>query len=105
MWVAWIIREGKLADRYAEAEKSLHDVIDRHRNAKRVQANMKAAKEIKNRLIEAYLLRTELKSHQLLIYLYNQQEQFDKMNAAIDDYVQLYKGHSSCKPIEAMKRQ
>ncbi len=67
-WIAWIIIKSGQTDRLPEAEKVLGEVISARQAAKRVAADLAVAKSERfGDTIKAYMARTEMKAHILLL--------------------------------------
>jgi len=67
-WISWIIFRTKNEQRYQEAEELLRGVIARHKDAGWTQADLKAAKQLQNKLV-ANAMRTERMAYWLLVPL------------------------------------
>ena len=97
-WIAWIIVEADLEDRFTEAEQVLQKLIESHRAAHRTQNDLEAAKQRENGLgITKWMDRTERKGHRLLIDLLLKQNKLEQAKAAACDYAKLHTGHITVK--------
>jgi len=98
-WIAWIIIEGKIKDRYAEAEEHLNAIITKYKDEKRVQKDVAASKALNNPEI-LRLERTEMKSYILLLQHYEREGQNDKFLKGVADYAKMFQDHPTVKSIE-----
>jgi len=67
-WIAWIIMQARLKDRYPEAERLLQELKQQHADSNRSQDDVKAAKELKNSLVKR-LPRVEQDASAMLVEL------------------------------------
>ncbi len=95
-WIAWIIVKADLAERMAEAEQVLRQVIESRRPELRTRADSEAAGKVEyGEGITKYMDRTERKAHLFLIDLLLKQGKLDAAKTAASDYAKLHAGHTS----------
>lgn len=99
-WIAWIIMEANLQNRYNEAEGVLGQIIEVRREQRRTQMDFQAAQQAEyGDGINQFMHRTERRSHRLLIDLLLKQDMVDAARVAAQDYARLHEGHPSVEVV------
>jgi tetratricopeptide (TPR) repeat protein len=99
-WIAKIIIEAGLKDRYDEAIKNLQEVIKTHQADKRVETDLLESKKQNGNLILTKFPRTERNCYHLLIKTCLDKKDYKNAAVNAESYLSIYEGYPTYKEIQ-----